>query len=73
MPKAENREYHKTRATQELDRAYDAANMAAAEAHLRLSALHLRRLDDLRREELRESGIGSAAVLAASIYASRSG
>jgi hypothetical protein len=39
-----DREYHRKRATMELDLAYRAEKQAAAEAHLRLSALHLARL-----------------------------
>jgi hypothetical protein len=38
------RDYHRARATRELDLAYRADSRAAMEAHLRLSALHMRRL-----------------------------
>ena len=39
-----DREYHMRRATRELDLAYRAEARAAVEAHLRLSALHMARL-----------------------------
>lgn len=38
--------YHRDRARAELDMAYRAATQAAAEAHLRLSSLHMQRLKD---------------------------
>ena len=44
---ANDRDYHIDRARAELDWAYRADRDVAAQAHLRLSALHLRRLRDL--------------------------
>ena len=41
-----DREYHKLRAQAELDCAYRAENYKVAEAHMRLSALHMQRLRD---------------------------
>lgn len=49
MTNDSDREYHRRRARSELDMAYRAERQNVAEAHLRLSALHmerLRRLDD---------------------------
>jgi hypothetical protein len=43
----EDREYHTERAREELDSAYKAENTAAAEAHLKLSSLHMQRLQAL--------------------------
>ncbi|HEX8192037.1 MAG TPA: hypothetical protein VF552_03990 [Allosphingosinicella sp.] len=43
----EDRNYHMERARFELDWAYRAERDAAAQAHLRLSALHMQRLRDL--------------------------
>lgn len=40
----EDREYHVERARAELDRAYSAKGSAAAEAHMRLSTLHMKRV-----------------------------
>jgi hypothetical protein len=45
--RAEDRDYHMERARSELDWAYRAEGEAVAEAHLRLSALHMQRLRDL--------------------------
>ena len=42
-----DRDYHMERARSELDWAYRADHDTAAEAHLRLSALHMRRLREL--------------------------
>ena len=44
MSKQSAHEYHRARATRELDLAYRAESRAAIEAHLRLSALHMARL-----------------------------
>jgi hypothetical protein len=41
------REYHTERARVELDQAYRAESSAAAEAHMKLSSLHMQRLQDL--------------------------
>ncbi|HEX9932987.1 MAG TPA: hypothetical protein VGB08_09120 [Allosphingosinicella sp.] len=43
----EDREYHMKRATAELDRAYQAGSRPAADAHMRLSSLHMQRLKDV--------------------------
>jgi hypothetical protein len=40
----EDREYHVERARAELDRAYSAKGAAAADAHARLSSLHMKRV-----------------------------
>jgi hypothetical protein len=40
----DDREYHIERARAELDRAYSATGRAAAEAHMRLSSLHMKRV-----------------------------
>jgi len=42
-------DYHRERARNELDAAYYATHAAAAEAHMRLSALHMKRLSDQHR------------------------
>ena len=42
-----DREYHTERARAELDRAYRAESSVAAEAHLKLSSLHMKRLQAL--------------------------
>ncbi len=53
MPTDSNRDYHMQRATAELDLAYRATEHKVAEAHLRLSALHMARMrEPLRQPEL---------------------
>ena len=47
MWKTDDRTHHRERVRAELDLAYRAGNRAAADAHLRLSALHMRRLVEL--------------------------
>jgi hypothetical protein len=47
-----DREYHVQRARAELDWAYRAERREAAEAHLRLSALHMERVRLLTRRAL---------------------
>ncbi len=44
MTNEEDREYHTRRAQEEFDRAYRTNSKAAAEAHMRLSSLHMQRL-----------------------------
>jgi hypothetical protein len=44
-----DRNYHLERARTELDAAYRAAHTVAAEAHIKLSALHMARLDHANR------------------------
>ena len=39
----EDRDYHTARAQAELDSSYRATHRAAAEAHLKLSAMHMQR------------------------------
>jgi hypothetical protein len=51
----EDREYHVQRARAELDRAYSATG-PAAEAHMRLSSLHMKRLQ-LADESCDGSGV----------------
>jgi hypothetical protein len=46
----EDREYHVERARAELDRAYSANGDAAADAHMRLSSLHMKRLQSADEE-----------------------
>lgn len=46
MPIETSREYHMRRARVELDLAYRAEKRTAMEAHLKLSALHMARLQD---------------------------
>lgn len=43
----DDREYHTERARVELDQAYRAESSAVAEAHLKLSSLHMQRLQAL--------------------------
>ena len=47
MLKTDDRSHHRDRVRAELDLAYRADSRAAADAHLRLSALHMRRLAEL--------------------------
>jgi hypothetical protein len=47
MFKTQDHEHHRERVRAELDLAYRADSTAAANAHLRLSALHLRRLAEI--------------------------
>ena len=47
MFRAEDHEHHRQRVRAELDLAYRADSTAAANAHLRLSALHMRRLAEI--------------------------
>ena len=44
--------YHRQRALAELDRALSADSHRVAEAHLRLSSLHLARVEKLTHEEV---------------------
>ena len=44
----DDRQYHSDRARAELDWAYRAERTAVAEAHMRLSALHMQRLQELQ-------------------------
>ena len=56
MFKADDRNHHRERVRAELDMAYRADSRAAADAHLRLSALHMHRLaelDGVRADETR--------------------
>jgi len=43
----EDREYHTERAREELDSAYRAESSVAADAHMKLSSLHMQRLQAL--------------------------
>lgn len=43
--------YHLERALFELNQALDAQSQPAADAHFRLSSLHLERMDQIRRAE----------------------
>lgn len=47
MFNADDRDHHRERVRAELDLAYRADSRAAADAHLRLSALHMHRLAEL--------------------------
>lgn len=47
MLNIDERDHHRDRVRAELDLAYRAHSRAAADAHLRLSALHMRRLAEL--------------------------
>ncbi|WP_129791653.1 hypothetical protein [Sphingosinicella sp. CPCC 101087] len=47
MFRMDDHEHHRERVRAELDLAYRAVSPAAADAHLRLSALHMRRLAEL--------------------------
>ena len=47
MAIGQDHEYHRGRAQAELDWAYRAENRQAAEAHMRLSAMHMERLRKL--------------------------
>jgi hypothetical protein len=47
MFNSDEHEHHRDRVRAELDLAYRAGSRAAADAHLRLSALHMRRLSEL--------------------------
>ena len=60
-------DYHRARVRAELDLAMDAPDERAAGAHLRLSALHMRRVDDLNRS----GGVAPPAIAAALLYAGR--
>lgn len=44
MTSEQDATYHRERAKAELDQAYRASHFAAAQAHMRLAALHMRRL-----------------------------
>ena len=84
--RSEKHDYHRDRVREELDLSYRARSRRAAEAHLRLSSLHMQRLEELNaaREDTWQpamsggdgsdrgrphgSGIGSAAIIAASLY-----
>jgi hypothetical protein len=48
MAADQEREYHTQRAQAELDWAYRAENHVAAQAHMRLSALHMERMLQLK-------------------------
>lgn len=45
----DERRYHERRACQELDQAYHSSHPKAAEAHFRISALHMQRARALSR------------------------
>ena len=62
MYKAEDHEHHRERVRAELDLAYRADSTAAANAHLRLSALHMRRL-----AEIDDDGAGEPVPRAAAL------
>ena len=57
------RDYHRERARTELDQAYRATHLMAAEAHMRLSALHMSRL---REMDAGDSAAGMPAGMAGS-------
>ena len=61
MFKSDDRDHHRDRVRAELDLAYRADSRAAADAHLRLSALHLHRLAELEGVRTVESGPRSSA------------
>ncbi len=48
MAMAQDHEYHRQRAQAELDWAYRAENKVAAEAHMRLSAMHMARMREVK-------------------------
>jgi hypothetical protein len=48
MIRLDDREYHTQRAQAELDWAYRAETTLAAEAHMRLSALHMERMRQVK-------------------------
>ena len=60
-----NREYHLRRARAELDLAYRSDHRVAVEAHLRLSALHMRELGTVQRDTSAAACQPPAPVLAA--------
>ena len=47
MTEDRNRDYHMRRAREEMDEAYRAAGWTAANAHCRLSSLHMQRVREL--------------------------
>jgi hypothetical protein len=47
-------EYHKIRATSELDRGLTAKDTSAARAHLRLASMHMQRVRELAGPGMRE-------------------
>ncbi len=49
MATAQDHEYHQQRAQAELDWAYRAENSRAAEAHMRLSGMHMERMRELKK------------------------
>ncbi|HEX8226038.1 MAG TPA: hypothetical protein VF605_19700 [Allosphingosinicella sp.] len=55
----EDIEYHAQRARAELDQAHSAKDQAAAEAHMRLSSLHMKRVQSAD-EECGGSGVCGA-------------
>ena len=61
-------DYHVRRARAELDAAYRASSAKVAEAHLRLSVLHMRKLRE-RDAAARPSGVELRAAPAARIFA----
>ena len=80
MRTIEDLSYHQDRARAEFDCGYRARAGAAADAHLRLSALHMQRaleISGARRPGLfrgeprsdAATGIGSPSLLAATLYA----
>jgi len=62
MFKAEDHEHHRERVRAELDLAYRADSTAAANAHLRLSALHMRRLAEIEDDGSAEPVLHAAAL-----------
>ncbi len=56
-----NRDYHMRRAREELDEAYRAEGFTRANAHFRLSSLHMERVRELSRSALQPAPDGLAA------------
>ena len=63
--------YHRARVRDELNLAMDAPGKAASAAHLRLSALHLRRISELVRTGRVAPNVGSPALAVALVYVGR--
>lgn len=51
MGRNDERDYHTARAQAELDSSYRATHGAAAEAHMKLSALHMQRAMSMKSSE----------------------
>lgn len=73
MHNLDDHEHHRERVRAELNLALDAVHVAAMQAHMELAVLHMRRLEEPQRAGGtpfgRESGIGSPALIAATLYA----